>query len=342
MSERISMHELDAALEAWMADPDAPPPTVGPELAELLGLAGELRDLPDAAFRARLAAQLLARAREATQAGASPAEPVMDFVPHDLAAALTGLPDASMRFFATLDRATVGVTRFSETLAWERHPDGDELLHLLAGEAEITTLTDAGPQRTRLCAGSLFVCPRGLWHQIAPRTPVSMLFATPGEGTEHSDADDPRQPGARAHARAPGAEAALVAHDLGAALAGMAPLSITARTTSAEADAAFRPLARFAHYTLGVMRFAGRTPWERHPDGDELLHALDGEVDVSLLADDGPRRVRLRAGSVLVCPRGLWHRQLAAAPVTMLFATVTETSQVSFADDPRSIHPQEV
>jgi quercetin dioxygenase-like cupin family protein len=337
--QEVWMHELDAALEAVMADPTAPQPSVGPQLAALLRLAGELRELPDAAFRARLAADLLARAR-GENAGASP-ERATDFATHDLGAALAGLPDATMRFIGTLDRSTLGVTRFSERLAWERHPDGDELLHLLEGEAEITTLTDDGPQRAQLSAGSLFVCRRGLWHRIEPRTPVAMLFATPGEGTEHSDADDPRQEPGRAPSGAPRALAAdaLVAHDLGAALAGVDGLSITARTTGAEADAAFHRLTTFDQYTLGVMRFSGRTPWERHPDGDELLHALDGEVEVSLLTDEGPLHTRLRAGSVLVCPRGLWHRQFAAEPVTMLFATATETSQISFADDPRTIQP---
>jgi len=31
--------------------------------------------------------------------------------------------------------------------------------------------------------------------------------------------------------------------------------------------------------TLGVMSYTGQTPWERHPDGDELLLALDGVQD---------------------------------------------------------------
>src|SRR5262249_32912062 len=46
--------------------------------------------------------------------------------PHDLAAALKGLPDGAMRFLTSMDRRTIGVTRYSEQgPLWERHPDGD-------------------------------------------------------------------------------------------------------------------------------------------------------------------------------------------------------------------------
>ena len=86
---------------------------------------------------------------------------------------------------------------------------------------------------------------------------------------------------------------------------------------------------------VGVMRFAGETPWERHPDGDELLHVLDGEVDVEVLTDDGSALVAIPAGHVFVCPRGLWHRQRPKTAATILFATPTATTEASWADDPR-------
>ncbi len=74
---------------------------------------------------------------------------------------------------------------------------------------------------------------------------------------------------------------------------------------------------------------------ERHPDGDELLHPLEGEVDITLLTDSGQTHVTVRAGSVFVCPRGLWHRQLPRPAVTMFFGTPTENGEVSWAEDPR-------
>ncbi len=348
MAKRSAIDELDDAVDALMAEPHAPSPHMNPRLAALLRIAADLRDLPSEAFKARLRAELLSEVREG---GAPPSagrplvteedirarleelagEPGM--VAHDLRAALDDLPEMTMRFLASLNRCTLGVTRFSEPSHWERHPAGDELLHVLEGEADVVTLTDGGPVRSTVRAGSIFICPRGLWHQVLPRSPLSMLFATPGEGTEHSDAKEPRRTG-RSRASSPEAPA-LVAHDLSAALSGLPELAIASSTTAEEAAAAVRPIASLDQCTLGVMRYSGLTPWERHPDGDELLHPLEGEVDVTLLTDSGPTHVTVRAGSVFVCPRGLWHRQLPRPAVTMFFGTPTENEEVSWAEDPR-------
>jgi hypothetical protein len=43
----------------------------------------------------------------------------------------------------------------------------------------------------------------------------------------------------------------------------------------------------------------------------------------------------VRAGSVFVCPRGLWHRQRARGSVTGFYAT-PRPSEISWADDPRA------
>src|SRR5439155_17606449 len=116
------------------------------------------------------------------------------------------------------------------------------------------------------------------------------------------DGKEPRSPG---RARASGPEAPpLIAHDLRAALSGLPELAIGSSTTAEEAAAAVRPIASLDQCTLGVMRYSGLTPWERHPDGDELLHPLEGEVDVTLLTDGGPSQVTVRAGSVFVGRRG--------------------------------------
>ncbi|HEU4389452.1 MAG TPA: cupin domain-containing protein [Blastocatellia bacterium] len=126
----------------------------------------------------------------------------------------------------------------------------------------------------------------------------------------------------------------IVAHDLRAALGSVAELNIGPATTGEEADAAFKRLGMLNQCTLAVGRFTGLTPWERHPNGDELLHVLDGEVDVTVLTDAGPVVTTVRGGSIFVCPRGLWHRQFSRHGVTTLYATPMP-SEISFADDPR-------
>jgi quercetin dioxygenase-like cupin family protein len=124
----------------------------------------------------------------------------------------------------------------------------------------------------------------------------------------------------------------LVTQDLGAVRARLGELRIAAETTEADASDAIRALGEFNGCTLGVVRFSGETPWERHAE-DELLHILEGEVEVTILGE-GTRVVGIaRAGQVVVVPRNCWHRQHARATTTLLF--VTGTTDISTADDPR-------
>jgi len=85
----------------------------------------------------------------------------------------------------------------------------------------------------------------------------------------------------------------------------------------------------------GKRKITSKMTWERHPDGDELLHILDGEVEVTLLTDNGSVHVTVGAGSIFVVPRGVWHRQTPQPVATVLAALPTDHGPVSFADDPR-------
>jgi len=123
------------------------------------------------------------------------------------------------------------------------------------------------------------------------------------------------------------------AHDVGTALSGLRELKLSRATTAREAAAAFPKLAPFNGGGVFVGRFSGRSPWERHPTGDELLHVLEGEVEVTVLTKDGPAHVTVAAGSIFIVPRGLWHRQFPRPTVTLLNATPQPT-EISFADDP--------
>jgi quercetin dioxygenase-like cupin family protein len=95
------------------------------------------------------------------------------------------------RILDRLDQYLVGAVRFAKQPPWERHPAGDTLLHVLEGELDLYVLTGEGRTELRLCAGTVFIVPRGLWHRSSPRGAVSMLFVTPAEGGEESWADDP-------------------------------------------------------------------------------------------------------------------------------------------------------
>jgi hypothetical protein len=88
--------------------------------------------------------------------------------------------------------------------------------------------------------------------------------------------------------------------------------------------------------TIGLFRFSGSAPWERHPDGDELIVVLDGGGEITVLTDEGPIRAELRPGRLFVCPRGLWHRPVATPSMTALYVTPLAGSEHSWADDPRA------
>jgi len=123
-------------------------------------------------------------------------------------------------------------------------------------------------------------------------------------------------------------------HDIQVALTGVPKLKITANTTAEEAGAAFPQLAPFNQGGIFVGRYLGQPPWECHPHGDELLHVLNGEIDLTVLTEEGPVRITVEAGSVFVVPQGLWHRPVARVMTTLLSAT-PQPSEVSFAEDPR-------
>ena len=99
-----------------------------------------------------------------------------------------------------------------------------------------------------------------------------------------------------------------------------------------------RRLGSFDRATIGLFHFSGKAPWERHPDGDELIVVLDGGGEITVLAEPGgePIRAELRPGRLFVCPRGLWHRPVATPSMTALYLTPLAGSEHSWADDPRA------
>ena len=80
--------------------------------------------------------------------------------------------------------------------------------------------------------------------------------------------------------------------------------------------------------------FEGNSEWERHRQGDELVQVLDGETELTLLTDDGEQTMTLKAGMLIVVPRGCWHRFEAPNGVTLMTVTPLPTDH-STAEDPR-------
>jgi mannose-6-phosphate isomerase-like protein (cupin superfamily) len=90
----------------------------------------------------------------------------------------------------------VFAAKFAGKGAWERHPQGDEIVQIVAGETTLRLITAAGTETLLLKAGMLVVVPQNAWHQFEAPNGVSVITATP-QPTEHvyADIDDPRTAG---------------------------------------------------------------------------------------------------------------------------------------------------
>jgi len=88
----------------------------------------------------------------------------------------------------SFDNASIGIGRYVPGASpWERHNNGDELLLILDGSVQIEILDEDSSLRTTLPEGSLFVVPRGRWHQLVADAPVHILYLSPSnEGVERT------------------------------------------------------------------------------------------------------------------------------------------------------------
>lgn len=70
------------------------------------------------------------------------------------------------------------------------------------------------------------------------------------------------------------------------------------------------------------------TSWERHPNGDEIVCLLQGDVTFVFEEPQGERTVRMNtSGSFLLVPRGVWHTAKVQAPSNVLFITAGEGTE---------------
>src|SRR5262245_61408164 len=82
--------------------------------------------------------------------------------------------------------------------------------------------------------------------------------------------------------------------------------------------------ARLAPYRDGaifISKFKGTGAWERHPQGDEIVHILEGETIVRLMTDEGLRSLTLKPGMMVIVPQHVWHQFEAPGGVSVMTAT---------------------
>ncbi len=111
------------------------------------------------------------------------------------------------------------------------------------------------------------------------------------------------------------------------------------RTVAKQSDEMeFQDLCQFGDGGGGVFWSSegGPSPWEMHPDCDELLHVIDGEIEVEVLPSNGDAAVSvtIKSGCYLVVPKGCWHRQYLRKRSTEFYLTPGRTLH-SHSADPR-------
>jgi quercetin dioxygenase-like cupin family protein len=86
--------------------------------------------------------------------------------------------------------------KFAGTSAWERHPQGDEIVQIVDGKTTLHLITEQGRQSVTLTTGMMVVVPQNAWHQFEAPDGVCVMTATP-QPTEHlrADVEDPRTVG---------------------------------------------------------------------------------------------------------------------------------------------------
>lgn len=83
--------------------------------------------------------------------------------------------------------------KFAGDSAWERHPNGDELVQVVDGATTMHVMTEDGPQSVTLGPGMMVIVPQGTWHRFAAPAGVTLMTMTP-QPTQHLEIeiDDPR------------------------------------------------------------------------------------------------------------------------------------------------------
>ena len=103
----------------------------------------------------------------------------------------------------------------------------------------------------------------------------------------------------------------------------------TPTTTAEKSRDAFSSLSSYRDGGVFVGHWAGRSEWERHTAGDEIVMVIDGETTIYFLIDEDEPAAALRAGEFVVVPQGTWHRFETPEGVKVLSVTPQPTDHTS-------------
>lgn len=68
--------------------------------------------------------------------------------------------------------------------------------------------------------------------------------------------------------------------------------------------------------------------WEMHPEGEELVVCLSGEITLHQELKGATRTLTLRPGESVINPRGIWHTADVSGAASALFITAGRGTQI--------------
>ena len=78
-------------------------------------------------------------------------------------------------------------------------------------------------------------------------------------------------------------------------------------------------------------------PAHSHPNGDEIVHVIDGVTTLHLITSEGRQSLTLSAGMMVVVPQNAWHQFESPGGVCVMTATPQPSEHIKVdVDDPRT------
>jgi mannose-6-phosphate isomerase-like protein (cupin superfamily) len=110
------------------------------------------------------------------------------------------------------------------------------------------------------------------------------------------------------------------------------------RTPTTPPSAREGTLVRLAPYRDGaifVAKFAGKSDWERHPHGAEIVQIIEGTAILHLADAAGRQTLSLSAGMMAIVPENTWHQFESWDGVCLMTATPQPSDHLrGDTDDP--------
>ena len=171
MSEEARIDRLAEALERMLADPRAPLPSGDSDLAELLRIAHDLRDLPSPSFKARLGADLSRRATMSATAATTTRQGIRSVTPY------------------------LAVQRAAELIQFvKRAFDAEELLRTIGSAGGVHSEVQIGDTRVMIGGGGAWggtPTPTGLHLYVPDADQVYRIALEAGADSLYAPVDQP-------------------------------------------------------------------------------------------------------------------------------------------------------